>query len=83
MSYNRQDGGWEWDPAKEAELRARGDKALALHDPRQAGFAPVGHGSATQQTVTDKTGASARIAWSDSAADRQVVDDLIAYLLSL
>ena len=50
---------------------------------RQAGYAPVGHGSASQQTVTDKKGASVRIAWSDSAAYRQLVDDLIAYLLSL
>jgi mono/diheme cytochrome c family protein len=83
VSYNQRDGGWEWEPAKEVELRGRGDKALALHDPRQAGFAPAGHGSANEQTVTDGAGASVRIAWSDSAADRQTVDDLIAYLLSL
>jgi hypothetical protein len=83
VSYHRADGGWEWEPSKEAELRARGDKALALHDPRQAGFAPIGHGSASQPNVTDARGTSVRIAWSDSAADRQVVDDLIAYLLSL
>jgi hypothetical protein len=83
VSYNQQDGGWEWDPAKEGELRGRGEKALALHDVRQAGYAPVGHGSATEQMITDGRGNSVRIAWSDSAADKAVVDDLIAYLLSL
>jgi mono/diheme cytochrome c family protein len=83
VSYNQKDGGWEWEPAKESELRAHGDKALALHDPRQAGYSPAGHGSATEQVVADGRGASVRIAWSDTAADKAVVDDLIAYLLSL
>ena len=83
VSYSQKDGGWEWDPAKEGELRGRGEKALALHDPQQAGFAPVGHGSTTAPTVTDGRGNSVRVAWSDSAADTSVVNDLIAYLLSL
>ena len=83
VTYNQKDGGWEWEPSKEGELRARGDTALALHDPRQAGFAPGGHGSATNQTIVDGQGKSVHMAWSDSAADRATVDDLIAYLLSL
>jgi mono/diheme cytochrome c family protein len=83
VSYNQKDGGWEWEAAKEGELRGRGEKALALHDPQQAGFAPAGHGSATAPTLTDGRGNSVRVAWSDSAADKPVVDDLIAYLLSL
>ncbi len=83
VTYDQKDGGWEWEPAKEADLRAHGDTALAMHDVRQTGYAPVGHGSAAQQTVVDGQGKSVRIAWSDSAADRQVIDDLIAYLLSL
>ena len=83
VTYNQKDGGWEWEAAKEGELRGRGEKALALHDPRQAGFAPVGHGSATAPTLTDGRGNSVRVVWSDSAADTSVVDDLIAYLLSL
>ncbi len=81
-SYNQQDGGWEWQPSKEAELRSRGDLAVGLHDPSQTGFSPVGHGSASAQTVQDGAGATVRIAWSDGPEDRAVVDDLIAYLLS-
>jgi mono/diheme cytochrome c family protein len=82
VSYDQKDGGWEWEPAKEAQLRARGETALALHDPRQAGFASLGHGSVAP-TITDGQGKSVRIAWSDGAADRGTVDDLIAYLLTL
>jgi hypothetical protein len=33
--------------------------------------------------IVDGRGKSVRIAWSNSAEDRHVVDDLIAYLLSL
>ena len=83
VTYNQKDGGWEWEPSQEAQLRAHGDVALALHDPREAGYASGGHGSATNQTVVDGHGKSVRVAWSDGATDRQVVDDLIAYLLSL
>jgi cytochrome c5 len=80
VSYDQKDGGWEWEPAKEASLRGRGETAIALHDPRQAGFAPVGHGSADRPTVVDGQGKTIRIAWSDTASDRATVDDLIAYL---
>jgi mono/diheme cytochrome c family protein len=83
VSYNQKDGGWEWEPVKEGELRGRGEKALALHDPQQAGFAPLGHGATAAPMLTDGRGQSVRVAWSDSSADRAVVDDLIAYLLSL
>jgi hypothetical protein len=83
VTYNQKDGGWEWDPAKEGALRRSGETSLALHDPRQTGYAPVGHGSATNPMVMDGQGKSVRIAWSDSAADTAVVDDLIAYLLTL
>lgn len=82
-SYNHADGGWEWDPSKEAALRAQDDTALALHDLRQTGFSPAGHGSAANPMIVDGRGKSVRIAWSNSAEDRKVVDDLIAYLLSL
>ena len=82
-SYNQADGGWEWEPSKEAALRAAGDTALALHDPREAGFSPVGHGSVANPMIVDGRGKSVRIAWSNSAEDRHVVDDLIAYLFSL
>jgi hypothetical protein len=40
-------------------------------------------GSRSTWTIVDGQGKSAHIAWSDSAADRATVDDLIAYLLSL
>ena len=83
VTYNQKDGGWEWEPSREAQLRAQGETAIALHDPRQAGFAPVGHGSTNNPMVTDGQGKSVRVAWSDSAADTATVDDLIAYLLSL
>lgn len=83
VSYNQKDGGWEWEPSKEGELRARGETALALHDLRQTGFGALGHGSAAEPMVVDGRGRSVRIAWSDGAADRTTVDDLIAYLLSL
>jgi hypothetical protein len=82
-SYNQTDGGWEWEPSKEAELRARGDTALALHDLLQAGFSPAGHGSVENPTLVDGRGKSVRVAWSDNVEDKRVVDDLIAYLLSL
>jgi len=82
-SYNQTDGGWEWEPTKEAELRARGDTAIALHDLRQAGFSPIGHGSADNPMLVDGHGKSVRVAWSNDAADKRTVDDLIAYLLSL
>lgn len=82
ISYDAQNGGWEWDPAKEMQLREKGDVALTLHDTSQAGMATYGHGSADQPyiTVGDK---KLRIAWTDGAQDKPVVDDLIAYLLSL
>jgi len=83
IAYNQKDGGWEWSADKESELRAQGDTALALHDLRQAGFSPRGHGSPAEPMIKDGQGRSVRIAWSDSAADRTIVDDLIAYLLSL
>lgn len=68
---------------KEADLRARGDTAMALHDLREAGFSPVGHGSAVNPMLVDGHGNSVRVAWSSDAADKRIVDDLIAYLLSL
>jgi hypothetical protein len=83
VSYNQKDGGWEWEPSKEGELRAHGETALALHDLRQTGFGAFGHGSAAEPIVVDGRGTSVRIAWSDGAPDRATVDDLIAYLLSL
>jgi hypothetical protein len=82
-SYNQTDGGWEWEPPKEAELRASGDTAIALHDLSEAGFSPVGHGSADNPMLVDGHGKSVRVAWSNDAADKRTVDDLIAYLLSL
>jgi hypothetical protein len=82
-SYNQTDGGWEWETSKEAELRRRGDTALALHDLQQAGFSPVGHGSVVNPILIDGRGRSVRVAWSDNTADKRIVDDLIAYLLSL
>jgi hypothetical protein len=82
-SYDQIDGGWEWEPSKEAELRKRGDTAIALHDLRQAGFSPVGHGSVDNPMLVDGRGKSVRVAWSNNEADKRIVDDLIAYLLSL
>ena len=82
-SYNQVDGGWEWEPQKEAAMRAKGDVALALHDLGQAGFSPVGHGSDSNPRLVDGQGKSVRVVWSNSAEDKRVVDDLIAYLLSL
>jgi len=81
-SYNQSDGGWEWDPSKEAELRAKGDTSIALHDIRETGFSPVGHGSADNPMLVDSSGKSVRVAWSNNQADKPIVDDLIAYLLS-
>lgn len=83
VSYVGKDGGWEWEPSKEAELRERGETAIALHDLREAGFSNMGHGSAAKPLVVDGAGAEVRIAWSDGEADKAVVDDLVAYLLSL
>jgi hypothetical protein len=82
-SYNQIDGGWEWEPSKEAELRASGDTAIALHDLSEAGFSPVGHGSVENPMLVDGRGKSVRVAWSNNTVDKRVVDDLIAYLLSL
>lgn len=82
-SYNQTDGGWEWEPSREAELRAKGGTAIALHDLREAGFSPVGHGSVLNPMLVDGRGKSVRVAWSNDAADKRTVDDLIAYLLSL
>jgi hypothetical protein len=82
-SYNQIDGGWEWEPSKEAELRGRGDTAIAFHDLREAGFSPAGHGSVVNPMLVDGRGKSVRVAWSNNAADKRIVDDLIAYLLSL
>ena len=82
-TYNQTDGGWEWEPSKEAELRGRGDTAIALHDLRKAGFSPVGHGSVANPMLVDGRGKSVRVAWSNNAEDKRIVDDLIAYLLSL
>jgi hypothetical protein len=82
-SYNQTDGGWDWEPSREAELRAKGDAAIAPHDLREAGFSPVGHGSVDNPMLVDGRGKSVRVAWSNDAADRRIVDDLIAYLLSL
>jgi hypothetical protein len=33
--------------------------------------------------LVDGRGKSVRVAWSNNAADKRIVDDLIAYLLSL
>lgn len=82
-SYDATDGGWEWEPSREAELRRSGDTAIALHDLQQAGFSPVGHGSVVNPMLVDGRGKSVRVAWSDNPADKRIVDDLIAYLLSL
>jgi hypothetical protein len=82
-SYNQTDGGWEWEPPKEAALRGRGDTAIALHDLREAGFSPAGHGSVANPMLVDGRGKSVRVAWSNNAEDKRIVDDLIAYLLSL
>lgn len=81
-SYDTINGGWEWQPGKLEELRKQDDLALSLHDIRQSGFGNHGHGSDEQPNVT-VNGKQYRISWTDSAADKQVVDDLIAYLLSL
>jgi hypothetical protein len=56
---------------------------MALHDLREAGFSPVGHGSAVNPMLVDGHENSVRVAWSSDAADKRIVDDLIAYLLSL
>jgi hypothetical protein len=82
-TYNQTDGGWEWEPSKEAELRAKGDTSIALHDLREAGFSPVGHGSVDNPMLVDGRGKSVRVTWSNDPADKRIVDDLIAYLLSL
>jgi hypothetical protein len=81
-SYNETDGGWEWEPSKEAALRAQGDTAMALHDLREAGFSPSGHGSVANPMLVDGHGKSVRVAWSNTGKDKRIVDDLIAYLLS-
>ena len=83
ISYDQADGGWEWDPKKLPELQAKGDNAVVLHDINKAGFSNSGHGSQANPFVLDRKGNRVRIAWTDSEADRKVVNDLIAYLLSL
>ena len=83
ITYNKRDGGWEWDPGREQELRGRGEGAVALHDIRKDSFANVGHGSDKDSFVMDGRGKKVRIAWGDAEAETPVVDDLIAYLLSL
>jgi len=83
ITYNKQDGGWEWEPSREEELRGRGESALALHDIRKDSFLNSGHGSDRNPFVVDGLGKKVRIAWGNNGADRPVVDDLIAYLLSL
>src|SRR5258708_5965810 len=82
-SYNQTDGGWEWEPSKEAELRGRGDTAIASRDLRGAGLRPVGHASVANPILLHGRAKSIRLAWSNNAADKRIVDDLIAYLLSL
>ena len=82
IQYDAQNGGWEWDPAKEQALRAKGDTAISLHDPNEAGMGNYGHGSASEQYVPYYA-TKLRIAWTESEADKKAVDDLIAYLLSL
>jgi hypothetical protein len=44
---------------------------------------PLGHGSVENPMLVDGRGKSVRVAWSNNAADKRAVDDLIAYLLSL
>ena len=83
ITYNKRDGGWEWDPNREKELRGRGESAIALHDIGKDSFSNKGHGSVAEPFVVDGQGETVRIAWKDNDADRPVVDDLIAYLLSL
>ncbi len=73
ISYDRENGGWEWDPATKDAMLRRGDVAVALN---------AGHGSAASPFAVDGRGNRVRIAWSVGAADKAVVDDLIAYLLS-
>ena len=68
---------------KGSQVARRGDTAIALHDLREAGFSPVGHGSVVDPMLVDGRGKSVRVAWSNNAADKRIVDDLIAYLLSL
>jgi mono/diheme cytochrome c family protein len=81
--YNQQDGGWEWAPAREAELRQLGASALALHDITKDSFANTGHGSEGNPLVVDGQGKTVRIAWRNDEKEKPIVDDLIAYLLSL
>ena len=83
ITYNKQDGGWEWDPSREQELRARGESAIALHDIRKDSFSNSGHGSDADPFIVDGQGNRVRIAWGNNEADKPIVDDLIAYLLSL
>lgn len=83
ISYDSKNGGWEWEPSKQEELFKRGETAIAMHDIHQGGFGNQGHGSVEKQFAVDGRGSEVRIAWSDDDSDRVVVDDLIAYLLSL
>jgi hypothetical protein len=53
-----------------------------MQDIRQTGFSNVGHGSAESPFAVDGHGNRVRIAWSAGAAEKPIVDDLIAYLLS-
>lgn len=82
ISYDAQNGGWEWDPKKEKTLREQGDVAISLHDISKSGMANFGHGSVKQPLISVGD-TQVRIAWSESEADKKIVDDLIAYLLSL
>lgn len=83
ITYNKQDGGWEWDPSREQELRTRSESAIALHDIRKDSFSNSGHGSDTDPFIMDGKGNRIRIAWRNNESDKPIVDDLIAYLLSL
>jgi len=40
-------------------------------------------GNVFNPMLVDGRGKSVRVAWSNNAADKRIVDDLIAYLLSL
>jgi len=83
ITYNQRDGGWEWEPHQEQQLKAGGENAIALHDIRKDSFSNRGHGSDENPFVIDGQGNKVRIAWGNNEADKIVVDDLIAYLLSL
>ncbi|WP_254513648.1 c-type cytochrome [Anatilimnocola floriformis] len=83
ITYNRQDGGWEWEPLREKEFKGAGSSAIALHDIRKDSFSNSGHGSQADPFVQDGQGKKVRISWGNNEIDKPIVDDLIAYLLSL